>query len=76
MHIHFLKTYTAVHVENKGLEVVFEPKCTLCTLFSYTPIYIEIYYVTSHKDARSKIRSLERDELLEELVRAYLEKKE
>lgn len=33
-------------------------------------------YVTSHNDARSEIRSLERDELLEELVRAYLEKKE
>lgn len=31
-------------------------------------------YVTSHNDARSQIRKLERDELLEELVRAYLEK--
>lgn len=31
-------------------------------------------YVTSHNDARSKIRTLERDELLEELVRSYLEK--
>nr|WP_325190258.1 IreB family regulatory phosphoprotein [uncultured Selenomonas sp.] len=30
-------------------------------------------YVTSHKDARSKIRSLERDELLDELIRFYLE---
>ena len=30
-------------------------------------------YVTSHNDARKKIRSLERDELLEELVRSYLE---
>ena len=30
-------------------------------------------YVTSHHDARSKIRSLERDELLDELVRSYLE---
>ena len=30
-------------------------------------------YVTSYKDARSKIRSLERDELLDELVRSYLE---
>ena len=30
-------------------------------------------YVTSHKDARNKIRQLERDELLEELVRSYLE---
>ena len=29
-------------------------------------------YITSHGDARSKIRKLERDELLEELVRSYL----
>ena len=31
-------------------------------------------YVTSFEDARKKIRSLERDEILEELVRSYLEK--
>ena len=31
-------------------------------------------YITSHLDARSKIRKVERDELLEELVRTYLEK--
>ena len=30
-------------------------------------------YVTSHRDARSKLRSLERDEILDELVRFYLE---
>jgi uncharacterized protein (UPF0297 family) len=30
-------------------------------------------YVTSHNDARSMIRKLERDELLEEFIRAYLE---
>lgn len=29
-------------------------------------------YITSHKNARNLIRRLERDELLEELVRAYL----
>ena len=29
-------------------------------------------YITSYKDARSMIRSLERDELLEERVRSYL----
>ncbi len=32
-------------------------------------------YITSYNDARSMIRKLERDELLEELIRAYLEKK-
>ena len=31
-------------------------------------------YITSHNDARSQIRTLERDELLEELVRSYLTK--
>lgn len=30
-------------------------------------------YVTSYKEARSKVRSLERDELLEELVHFYVE---
>ena len=29
-------------------------------------------YITSHDDARNKMRKLERDEVLEELVRAYL----
>lgn len=33
-------------------------------------------YITSHMDARSKIRKIERDELLEELVRTYLERPE
>ena len=31
-------------------------------------------YITSHKNARSLIRKLERDELLEEVVNNYLEK--
>lgn len=30
-------------------------------------------YVTSHNNARYLIRTLERDELIEELVRAYIE---
>ena len=33
-------------------------------------------YITSHKDARSQLRKIERDELLEELVRTYLERPE
>lgn len=32
-------------------------------------------YITSHNNARSMIRKLERDELLEELVRSYLNEK-
>ncbi len=30
-------------------------------------------YITGHKNARSLIRQVERDELLEEMVRTYLE---
>lgn len=30
-------------------------------------------YVTSHKNARNLIRQMERDELLEELLRSYLQ---
>lgn len=29
-------------------------------------------YITSHKDARNKIRSIERDELLEKMVKNYI----
>jgi uncharacterized protein (UPF0297 family) len=32
-------------------------------------------YITSHKNARSIIRRLERDELLEEILKCYLEDK-
>lgn len=32
-------------------------------------------YITNHQNARSIIRRLERDELLEEIVRTYLEEK-
>lgn len=32
-------------------------------------------YITNHGNARSIIRRLERDELLEEIVRSYLEEK-
>lgn len=32
-------------------------------------------YITSHGNARSLIRRLERDDLLEELVKSYLEKR-
>ena len=30
-------------------------------------------YITSHQEARSKIRRFDRDEIIEELVRSYLE---
>ena len=35
-------------------------------------LYGDPTYITSHNDARNKIRSIERDELLEKLVKYYI----
>ena len=67
--------------ENKA-EKIIHSVCAAMEEKGYNPInqlvgYLlsgDPAYVTSHNDARSKIRTLERDELLEELVRSYLEK--
>jgi uncharacterized protein (UPF0297 family) len=32
-------------------------------------------YITNHKNARAMIRKLERDEILEELIKSYLDEK-
>ena len=66
--------------KNKVEEII----CNVCDAMrekGYNPInqlvgYLtsgEPAYVTSNRGARSQIRQLERDELLEELVRFYLE---
>ena len=67
--------------ENKA-ETIIRDVCKAMEEKGYNPInqlvgYLlsgDPDYITSHGDARSKIRKLERDELLEELVRSYLEK--
>ncbi|WP_294156725.1 IreB family regulatory phosphoprotein [uncultured Selenomonas sp.] len=67
--------------ENKA-ETIIRDVCKAMEEKGYNPInqlvgYLlsgDPAYITSHGDARSKIRGLERDELLEELVRSYLEK--
>lgn len=67
--------------DNKAEKIIFHV-CEAMNDKGYNPInqlvgYLlsgDPAYVTSHKDARSMIRSLERDELLEELVRSYLNK--
>ena len=67
--------------ENKA-ETIIRDVCKAIEEKGYNPInqlvgYLlsgDPAYITSHGDARSKIRKLERDELLEELVRSYLEK--
>ena len=66
--------------ENKAAKIIREV-CQAMEEKGYNPInqlvgYLlsgDPAYVTSHKAARNKIRQLERDELLEELVRSYLE---
>ena len=67
--------------ENKA-ETIIRDVCKAMEEKGYNPInqlvgYLlsgDPAYITSHGDARSKIRKLERDELLEELVRSYLAK--
>ena len=66
--------------ENKA-ENIIRKACAAMEEKGYNPInqlvgYLlsgDPAYVTSHNDARSLIRKLERDELLEELVRSYIE---
>ena len=66
--------------ENKA-ENIIRKACAAMEEKGYNPInqlvgYLlsgDPAYVTSHNDARSMIRKLERDELLEELVRSYIE---
>ncbi|MGN0940944.1 MAG: IreB family regulatory phosphoprotein [Selenomonadaceae bacterium] len=66
--------------ENKAQNII-KKVCKAMQDKGYNPInqlvgYIlsgDPAYITSHNDARNMIRTLERDELLEELVRAYLE---
>jgi uncharacterized protein (UPF0297 family) len=66
--------------ENKAADVI-RKVCQAMEEKGYSPInqlvgYLlsgDPAYVTSHNDARNMIRKLERDELLEELIRSYLE---
>ena len=68
--------------ENKA-ENIIKSTCSSMEKKGYNPInqlvgYLlsgDPTYVTSFEDARKKIRTLERDEILEELIRSYLEKK-
>lgn len=66
--------------ENKA-EIIIQEVCSAMEEKGYNPInqlvgYLlsgDPAYVTSNKEARSKIRTLERDDILEELVHFYLE---
>ena len=68
--------------EENRAESIIRSTCSSMEKKGYNPInqlvgYLlsgDPTYVTSFEDARKKIRSLERDEILEELIRSYLEK--
>jgi len=68
--------------ENEAARNAFELSYKALTEKGYNPIYqIAGYlisgdpaYITSHLDARNTIRRLERDEIIEELVRSYAER--
>ena len=70
-------------VEENRAETVIRNACQAMDEKGYNPVHQLVgyllsgdpAYITSHRDARSKIRKVERDELLEELVRTYLETK-
>ncbi len=67
--------------ENKAERILLE-SCISMREKGYNPInqfvgYLlsgDPAYITSYKDARSKVRSIDRDELLAELVKFYLDK--
>lgn len=73
---------------NIGEELELQTKQTLRTIYSalqekgYDPInqivgYLlseDPTYITNHKNARALIRKIDRDELLQQLVKSYLEK--
>lgn len=66
--------------ENEARKVLLEVYEAL-TEKGYNPIYQIVgyiisgdpTYITSHKNARTKIGRIERDELLEELVKSYID---
>jgi uncharacterized protein (UPF0297 family) len=66
--------------ENEAKKVLLEVYEAL-TEKGYNPIYQIVgyiisgdpTYITSHKNARTKIGRIERDELLEELVKSYID---
>ena len=70
-------------VDENRAETVIRNACQAMAEKGYNPVHQLVgyllsgdpAYITSHLDARSRIRKVERDELLEELVRTYLENK-
>ena len=74
--------FSAVNKEESAARVILMTVYEALVEKGYNPVnqivgYIlsgDTTYITSHNNARSIIRKLDRDELLEELVRDYLDK--
>ena len=82
--IHNTQYFKAVQEENKmDVSEILEQVYVALTEKGYNPInqivgYImsgDPTYITSHKNARSLIMKAERDEILEELMQAYIDTK-
>ena len=82
--IHNTQYFKAVQEENKmDVSEILEQVYVALTEKGYNPInqivgYImsgDPTYITSHKNARSLIMKVERDELLEEMMAVYIETK-
>lgn len=73
--------FNAVKEENKNMERVLREVYEALKVKGYEPVsqivgYIlsgDPTYITSYENARAKIQKLDRDDLLEELVKRYLE---
>ncbi len=82
--IHNTQYFRTVQENKMDVSQVLEQVYTALTEKGYNPVsqivgYImsgDPTYITSHRNARIMIRKLERDELLEELVKDYLERNE
>ncbi len=82
MERHFDETmHFPSRTENSDVKAAFQLAYRALSEKGYNPIYqIAGYlisgdpaYITSHLDARNTIRRMERDDLIEELVRVYAE---
>ena len=82
--IHNTQYFKAVQEENKmDVSEILEQVYVALTEKGYNPInqivgYImsgDPTYITSHKNARSLIMKVERDEILEELMQVYIDTK-
>ena len=81
--IHNTQFFKAVQENKMDVSQVLEQVYVALTEKGYNPVnqivgYLlsgDPTYITSHNNARSNIRRIERDELIEELVRSYVKQR-